>query len=429
MIDETLLMLSQLEDLSRHKLAKHIADTLATYTAADAPIFQNYYRALQQLFSRVIVYDWAKRMTEVGIKAVNTEVIELVRREHPKYVLWFSTDYEFQESTFDSIREEGSLVIGWFFDDERRFDDYSKWWIPHLDYCVTFFPQASPKYAALGARVLQPISCEGVPVDRDWSKVEEKYDVTFVGLKYLDREGYIKELKKRGIPVQVFGMGWGQKKGGGFLPFEEMIDIFSTSKINLNFSRAAGSDAEMGLKGRMTMVCLAGGFLLTEYVPGIENYFQIDKEIVCFHDVKEMIDKADYYLKHGRERRAIAQAGWKRATTEYTPFHMFSRVFRQIEEELSLRGKESQPQELGMPRPVRKKFSDYYLSWGAAFSKENYKGLGKEALALSLRYYPFNARSWYYYLVSFLPYLIRRVILGLCRAFYFRTRAVFQKTK
>ncbi len=412
LINETVILLARLEDFSKHRLAKHVAGGLVL----NAPLYLNFYKALQGIFSKVIPYDYIKRMTEIGVKGVNAEVIKLVRKEHPKYVLWLSANYEFQESTFDAIRSKGSIVVGWFFDDEHRFDNYSKWWIPHLDYCVTLDSEAVPKYKALGGRVILEISCEGIPVDRDWSNIRGKYDVSFVGLKYLDREQYINKLRNRDIPVHLFGVGW-----GGYVPFEEMIDIFGASRINLNFSRASNSN-RMGIKGRITEVCLAGGFLLTEYVPGLENYFEIDKEIVCFKNADEMIDKVTYYLNHDEERRAIAQAGWKRAINEYTPFHMLSRVFDEIEEDVTVKGRESSlsSRKLRMPMQIRKKFSEYYLNWGVAFSVENYEGLWKDALALSVRYYPFSAGARGYCILGFLPYPVRIAIIRLYRALYHR---------
>ncbi len=416
MINETVILLTRLEDCSEHRLAKHINLEL------NVPFYLNFFKALQEIFSKVIIFDWQKRMTEIGVKGVNEEVIELVRKEHPKYALWLSADYEFHESTFDMMRKEGSTVVGWFFDDGHRFENFSKWWIPHLDYCVTHDIEAVPKYKALGARVILEIPCEGTPINRDWSNIEEKYDVSFVGGRSPDRERYTNELKARGIQVQAFGMGWEEH-----IPFEEMMDIFGASKINLNFSGVAGSD-RMVLKGRLSLVCLAGGFLLTEYVPGIENYFEIDKEIVCFKNAEEMVNKVIYYLSHDEERQAIAQAGWRRATNEYTPFHMLSRVFTQIEEDNS-KAQESKPEQLKMPMGIRHRVSEYYLQWAIAFLMENYKGLGNEAMALSLRYYPFNARAWCYCIVGFLPYPIRIAITRLCRALYSRLSSMFQKRK
>jgi len=397
MINETVILLVYYyrhEDRN-HRLLKYVKNSLGAYLPFDLYLC----KPLQRIFSKVIVYDYLKQMTEIGVKAVNEEIIVLVRKEHPKYVLWTPWRYDIQESTLEMIRKEGSILVGWFFDDEWRFDNYSKWWIPYLDYCVTNDIKAVPKYRELGARVIHTIPNTGIAIDRDWSNMEEKYDVSFVGTKIVGRERYINELKNRNIPVHLSGEGW-----GGYVSFEEMIDIFKTSKINLNFSRTV-HNWELQLKGRIFQVCMAGGFLLTEYAPGIEKYFQIDKEIVCFENAQEMIDKVFYYLNHETKRRAIAQAGWKRATIEYTSSNMVSNVFGEIEKGLAAKGRGSNPraQELKMPRWVRGRHSIYFFQWGRALLEENYKGLWKDALALSISYDPFNMRAWYYYIASFFP--------------------------
>ncbi len=302
MINETIaLLLPRFENCSEHRFSKYVSD----YSELIERLYHYRYEPLQKIFAKVIPYDYTKRMFEIGVKGSNQEIVELVRKERPKYVLWLSAAYEFLPSTFESIREEGSIVVGWFVDDEYRFDNYSKWWIPHLDYCITFDPEAVPKYEMLGARVVKVTFCEGIPVDYDWSNIEEKYDVSFVGSLQSkpSREQYINELKNRNISVHLFGEG-----GGWYVSFGEMVDIFGASKINLNFAGVTGSN-RLAIKGRITEVCLAGGFLLMEYVSGIENYFEIDREIVCFHNTEELIDKVIYYLNHDEERRAIAQAG------------------------------------------------------------------------------------------------------------------------
>jgi len=150
MIDETIILLSPYEDCSQHRLTKHVA---YLKSARAVPFDVCFYQPLQRVFTRVVLYDYLKRMVEVGVRGVNQEVIELVKKEHPKYVLWLAVGeyYEIQESTFDAIRKEGAKVIGWFFDDEVRFDYYSKWWIPYIDYFVTNDLEVVPKYKKLGA--------------------------------------------------------------------------------------------------------------------------------------------------------------------------------------------------------------------------------------------------------------------------------------
>jgi spore maturation protein CgeB len=405
MINESILLLVYYykSDLRSNRLLRYAGKYLGAYL----PFNLYLYEPLQRIFSKALLYDYLERMAEIGIRAVNQEVIELVRRERPRYVLWVSWRHDILPETLDTIRKEGSIVIGWFFDDEWRFNEYSKWWVPHLDYCVTNAAEAMPKYRALGARVIHTIPNTGVAVDQDWSKVEAKYDVSFVGSRfYADREQWIGELNSRKIPVHFFGEDW-----GGYVSFEEMINIFQYSRINLNFSKDLRNFRPQ-IKGRIFQVCLAGGFLLTEYVPGIEEYFEIDKEIVCFRDADEMAEKINYFLQYDKERRAIAQAGWKRAVGEYTSFHMVSRVFNQIEDDRRLSNNRGAPvQMITVPLWIRRHAAAYHFEWVRTWLEEDRISLARDELTLSLSCYPFSIGVLYYYFLSFLPSLLRRVLV------------------
>jgi len=411
MIDETILLLIynyNYED-HNHRLPKYIK----AYCPAYLPFDLYLYEPLQQIFSKVILYDYIERRAEIGIKSMNDEIISLAREERPKYVLWTSFYDDVQRSTLETVRKNGAIVVGWFFDDDWRFSSYSKYWTPYLDYCVTNAIEAVAKYRELSSRVIQTIPNTGVAVDRDSSSAEERYEVSFVGsINFADRKQYIDKLRETNIPIHLFGEG-----SGGYVSFEEMIDIFGASKINLNFSKAGPYYWVKQIKGRVFQVCMAGGFLLTEYVPGIENYFEIDEEIACFHNAGEMVEKIIYYLAHDEERRAIAQTGWRRATREYTSCHMVAKVFNEIERDVAAKDKENLypcPQKLEMPIWVRMIPSQYHFRWTRTLLEENYEeGLWKDALALSLSYNPFNISAWYYYVVSFLPSFVRPVLFGL----------------
>ena len=414
MTNETIILLTYYyhQELYHHRSLKYIKKSLGAYLPFDFYLYQ----PLQKIFARVILYDYLERVVEIGIKAVNEEVITLVSKERPKYVLWTSWQYDILPSTLDSIRSRGSIVVGWFFDDEWRFDSYSKWWGPYLDYCVTNAMEAVPKYEEIGAKAIHTVPNTGITMERDWSKITERYDVSFIGSRfYADREQWISELNHRNIPVHLLGEGW-----GGYVSFAEMLNIFQSSKINLSFSGTVQGPKRQ-LKGRMFQVCLAGGFLLTEYAPGLEQYFEFDKEIACFQTKEEMVDKIHYYLNHDAERRAIAQAGWQRATSEYTSGHMVAKVFNQIKADVARRGKETKglvPQ-LRMPGQVRKRLSIYYFLWGRTFLEDNRQGLGKEALMLSMGSNRYNIRAWYYYMAGLAPVFLR--------PFLFRLYAIMEK--
>ncbi|MFC1921513.1 glycosyltransferase [Chloroflexota bacterium] len=413
MINETILLLTYYyhSELRNHRLLKYVAKN---HLGAYLPWDMYLYEPLLEICPRVILYDYLERMTKIGVKAVNEEIISLVRREHPKYVLWTSWQYDIHESTLETIRKEGSIIVGWFFDDEWRFNDYSRWWIPYLDYCVTNAISAIPKYRRLGASVIQTIPNTGIAVERDWSRTEERYEVSFVGGRnVVDRVQYLDSLSESGIKVNLFGQDW-----GGYVSFSEMIDIFQTTKINLNFSKTFSYDQPRQLKGRLFQVCMAGGFILTEYAPGTENYFEIDKEIVCFEDMEEMIAKVRYYLGHDEERKAIAQAGWERATREHTSSRMIARVFEQIEQDAAINGRSDKDysRELKMPLLVRRIAACYHFEWGRILLEENYKrSLWNDELDLSLSYTITHFSTWYYKVAGLFPLSLRSPLLELYR--------------
>lgn len=370
---------------------------------------------LRRLFSRVLVYDYTRRRAGIGLGAMNREVLEIVDRERPKYVLWTSFFDDVQASTLQAIRQRGPEVIGWFFDDEWRFESYSRHWVPYLDCCVTNSAAAVPRYQALHARVIHTIPNTGVAVVRSPGSRQARYDVSFVGSARLaDRQQYLQAMRRAGADISVFGEGT-----TGYVPLQDMLDIFRTSKINLNFSRTGPSGSRRQIKGRVFQVCLAGGFMLTEYAPGIEDYFEIGNEIACFEDPADMMDRIRYYLTHEEERCRMALAGWRKAARKYTSGHMVARVFREIENGTAGtggRGDATGTVRDGMPLPARIVLSQYHCQWGRALMEANRPAaLWKESLAASLSYNRLQLAAWYYRLVGLLPRPMRTLPLVMYR--------------
>jgi hypothetical protein len=258
--------------------------------------------------------------------------------------------------------------------------------------------------------VIQTIPNTGIEVDVDWSHVEEKHDLTFVGsIRTADRKWYVEKLKANDIPIQVLGEG-----AGGYVSFHQMLDIYRTSKINLNFSKTVSERGLRQIKGRVFQVCMAGGFLLTEYAPGIEKYFELGREIVCFDSPREMVDHARYYLTYEAERRAIARAGWERAKEEYSSCRMVAKVFDEIEKDLA-RGATggAPPGRLNLSIGARRVLATYHLVWSRAQIEENdTRGLWKDDIALTLSYIPWHALARFYRFLPSLPWSIRHSVFN-----------------
>jgi spore maturation protein CgeB len=198
-----------------------------------------------------------------------------------------------------------------------------------------------------------------------------QYDVTFVGQPHGERRKWIGALTESGINVQAWGSGW----DSGRLTQSQMMEVFSTSRINLNLANASSSGVPRpsnGIKNRLyrkgaailpskmkdtlkafglrrpqpTVVvssapCLpeqikgrnfevpgCGGFILTGGAEDLESYYENGKEIVCFDSIPELIEKIRYYLSNETERVRIAEAGYRRTLSQHTYVHRFAEIFK-----------------------------------------------------------------------------------------------------
>ncbi len=106
-----------------------------------------------------------------------------------------------------------------------------------------------------------------------------------------------------------------------------MPKVFYLSKINLNITSRS---IESGLSQRIWDVMGVGGFLLTNYQPEIEEYFEVGKDLEVFHDLDELMEKADYYLTHEDIRLRIALNGYKKIRK----YHKYSNRLDQMLKEM-----------------------------------------------------------------------------------------------
>lgn len=88
----------------------------------------------------------------------------------------------------------------------------------------------------------------------------------------------------------------------------EMPLVFHYSKINLNLTCKS---IRTGVPQRVWDIMGAGGFVLTNYQPELEQYFKIGEEIEVFGSLEELEDKCRYYLEHEEERKQIAERGYQ----------------------------------------------------------------------------------------------------------------------
>ncbi len=198
------------------------------------------------------------------------------------------------------------------------------------------------------------------PYDLDF-----EYDVSFVGSPGATRPNYIHGLVKAGININVWGVHWhkfcppassifpktrwyasrckNKLLGNKLLPVLprdichsplsdiEMIKMYSRSRISLGFTVTNTLNSEDIIKQvrlREFEATMSGAFYMLEYVEEIEDFFNVGKEIICFHNSHDLISKINYFLKHPEERENIRQAGYIRATKNHTWQKRFTNSFK-----------------------------------------------------------------------------------------------------
>ncbi|MBC7227531.1 MAG: glycosyltransferase [Thermoflexales bacterium] len=102
---------------------------------------------------------------------------------------------------------------------------------------------------------------------------------------------------------------------------EEVGRVYSQSRIVFNCSIAG--DVTM----RIFEGAACGALVLTDSVAnGLEELFEIGREIVVYRDDADLMEKIAYYLAHEEEREAIARAGQQRTLREHTYLHRMRKL-------------------------------------------------------------------------------------------------------
>ena len=264
-------------------------------------------------------------------------IISKVGISKPDMLFFILQQEQIDVGTLKTLKEKGFFTVNFFGDDQWRFDNWSSRFALHFSACITTDKFSVDKYKEIGQNNIIRSQWASLESDTDAQNVKYKYDVTFIGGMNRTRKWFVEQLLKKGIEVQCFGGGW----DNGRVTYAEMEEIFLTSKINLNLSNSTNYDIRYMIsslkaflstiravlsggknssqtKARNFEIPVQGGFQLTDYVPTIEDYFEIGKEISCYRDIDEAELLIKYYLTHEDERKSMQLAGVKRARLEHT---------------------------------------------------------------------------------------------------------------
>ena len=318
---------------------------------------------------------------------VNKRWIEEVEKAHEKKdvdLFVSGTDMLFSyPDTIEKIKSLGIPTLNIAHDDvpEGVFIEHCQDLALTFDYNWTFQRGAIKSYKKIGANVIYAPHGANPQIFKPYN-CEREFDVIFMGRNKGYRRKILKTIADEGIDIRALGRDWrnieniiGQnlnelraseekihksldlffselvwhvrhfgnikKIFGTYLSVDEMVKVYSQSKITLNFpgyfeanNAAINIDidkAPKGIKGRDVEAPMSGAFYLTEYSDEIAQIYEVGKEIETYRNIHELIEKIKYYLENPVEAEYIRKAGRQRALRDYTWVKSLEKVFNEID--------------------------------------------------------------------------------------------------
>jgi spore maturation protein CgeB len=320
---------------------------------------------------------------------VSERLVDAVRREHQRRPVDVLFGYLLNQLVYpEAIREisdMGILTMNYWCNGAHQFylvDEIS----PAFDVCIVTERAALPSYEAVGAHAVYLQMAANPERYRPYALPVE-YDVTFVGQRYADRPELVLYLLQQGIDVRVWGPGWtpdreyGEKDVGlaltpGFvlrhpraavlrtaahlrsrvrrrktispdaerrlarvagpsLPYEELIRMYSRSRISLGFSTTGDARYDDPVKIRQIHLRdfeapMSGAAYFVEFQEELTEFYKVDREIVCYSSREELAEKVGYYLDRPDEVRRLRRAGHERARRDHTWARRFQDLFSRV---------------------------------------------------------------------------------------------------
>jgi len=283
--------------------------------------------------------NFAKQEDRQGLlRGKYTEMLSEMVLEHanekPFDILICMAQAPISGAALSELRKRGVITVLWFVEDFLRFRSW-QYLAQFYDYvftiqdgeCLDYMKQAGAGHAhylptACDPGIHAPVSLSPEEQQRWGSKI------SFVGAGYHNRQQMFATLAD--LPFKIWGNEWPecrpfdgmvQEKGRRIIP-EEYVKIFCGTEINLNLHSSTERDGvDPGgdfINPRTFELASCGAFQLVDRRKLLPSVFEEDKEVVCFSDRQELIEKIEYYLANPEARSRIALAARERVLRDHT---------------------------------------------------------------------------------------------------------------
>ncbi|MCM1324599.1 MAG: glycosyltransferase [Acetobacter sp.] len=162
--------------------------------------------------------------------------------------------------------------------------------------------------------------------------VDKAYDILFVGRPGYDRISARWAIES-GFEVALFGNGWQDKAPkaffkGDYIDNDELHKYYASAKIVLNDTREDMKKSGF-ISNRIFDVTASGGFLISDYMPEIEQFY--GDNIPMFKTKEELAILLKYYLSHPEERAQKAKRAQEITLANFTHRQVAKRILSAVD--------------------------------------------------------------------------------------------------
>ncbi len=179
---------------------------------------------------------------------------------------------------------------------------------------------------------------------------EPRYPLGFLGSGYAYRHRlHLLAAFARRFPVHLWGGGWDRYRcpfppawclsPGEWQQIRQAFHRIHPPVYNEDYGRVVHHTAillgtsvpgvRLYFSNRVWFTLGWGGFLLQEYVEGLETLFENHRHLVWFHSPEEGLALAERYLRFPYERHRIAREGFRLVHTRHTYRHRIQTLLRE----------------------------------------------------------------------------------------------------
>jgi len=241
-----------------------------------------------------VMYDYREKRDLLGIDGRDAHLSDMIREKGFDFVLIAKG----RGISADVIKKSPCRTILWYPDTmNSNWNDelIKKIKVADVVACAWTTPAEKAKLFNKNSHRI----CEGFDpeIDKPIKSWEEPDWATFIGQNDGTRQPYMRAqfhpTNHRRSRIKHINNAYGI----------EHSKAVGLSLINLNFTRQGGSS------DRVYKVLAAGGFLLTQPWPGMEQDFEPHKDFALFDGVEDMAKKIEYYLENPVFREVIQKNG------------------------------------------------------------------------------------------------------------------------